>query len=376
MSNPSRHPWMASRENNIDFLRFALACVVIHTHSYEMTGRHYAGMANRLLHLELGGAWLAVNAFFALSGVLITASWLKSTSTTDYFRRRLLRIYPGFVAAILFCVLIVGPLGGATLATYFRDTETYAFFKPLIFGPIGTLPGVFETLHWKGQVNSSLWTIRFELFCYVLLAVLGLTTLLRHRAAILSLFLLSLIAQIAQTAAWPGRWEMVLPFFGDVWEVIRFIVFFLAGATFYLYRDVIPFDRRLFAAAAIVLVAAFALKLSIIALPICGVYCLMYVAFHPTLRLPNCGKYGDFSYGMYLYAFPIQQLLVLYFRPAQNPLILSLVGAVLTLAVAFLSWHLIEKPALALKGRRTSKALPVEPQSPETTKTAPALGPP
>jgi peptidoglycan/LPS O-acetylase OafA/YrhL len=341
-----------SRRNNLDFLRFFLACVVIHTHSYEMVGHHYTGMVSRIIHLEFGGAWLAVNGFFAISGFLIAASWLKSQSTPDYFRKRALRIYPGFIAAILFCVLLVGPLGGADIRTYFTNPQTYSFFRPLLFGPNGWLPGVFESQPWKGMVNSSLWTIRFELFCYVFLAALGLMTLLRRRGVMLSLLLLAVTAQFAEQHEWPMKWNLVTPFFGDLWEIIRFIVFFLAGTAFYLYREKIPFNARIATVAGVILTVAFAAGLSTLALPFCGVYLLFFFAFHPHIPLHNFGKHGDFSYGMYLYAFPVQQLLVLYVPFTRNPILLTLLAFVCTLVLAYLSWHFIEKPFLSLKRAR------------------------
>jgi peptidoglycan/LPS O-acetylase OafA/YrhL len=342
----------SSRHNNFDFLRFLLAVIVIHTHSYALCGAEYTGFLQRLRHLDFGGAWLAVNGFFAISGFLIAGSWMKSPSLGEYLRRRALRIYPGFIACTVLCVVLVGPLGGADLGSYFGDWRTYAFFQPLILGPTASLPGVFTSVPWHGVVNASLWTIRFELFCYLLLATLGLSGALRRPRVILALFAVALACQFAEQHEWPTRWNMVFPLAGDLWELPRLIVFFLAGATLFVYRNRIPLDGRLATACVLALSVAFYVRATTLLLPVCGVYLLFYFAFSPRVGLQHFGKHGDFSYGMYLYAFPIQQLLVHHFSGVRSPILLTLLALPLTFGAAFMSWHLVEKPFLALKKKR------------------------
>jgi len=370
LSFHSDNAW-ESRRNNLDFLRFFLACVVIHTHSYRMVGAEYTGIVERLRHLDLGGAWLAVDGFFAISGFLITQSWMRARSPVDYFKRRALRIYPGFIAAILLCMFVVGPLGGASLPEYFSNPQTYTFFKPLALGPLGTLPGVFVNQPWSGAVNESLWTIRFELFCYILLAGLGLCRLLRLRFVMLAMFVLAVAVQCAQESQWPGRWNLVTPYFGDLWEVVRFLVFFLAGSVFYLFRDRIPFAVLPALLSTSLLAIAFVFHFTAPILPFCGTYLLLYVGFHPRLPFHNFARFGDFSYGMYLDAFPIQQLLVMYVPITRsNPIVLSLVAFVCTLIAAVLSWHLLEKHFLRMKNRSRHNVAPA-PIAPATEPSLP-----
>lgn len=341
----------SSRFNNFDFLRFLLAAIVIHTHSYALCGVEHKGLVERLQHFDIGGAWLAVNGFFAISGYLIAGSWMKSLSLRDYLRRRALRIYPGFVSCILFCVLIVGPLGGADLHSYFSDWRTYLFFQPLLLGPTSSLPGVFSSVPWQNTVNASLWTIRFELLCYLLLAILGLVGALR-RPIILALFSIAVACQIAEQHQWPSRWNMVFPLVGDLWELPRLIVFYLSGMVVFVYRDSIRFDGRMAVLCTFALAIAFYLHSTTLLLPVCGVYLLFYFAFSPRIKLQRFGKHGDFSYGMYLYAFPIQQLLIYHFAGLRTPVLLTILAVPLTFCAAFISWHIIEKPFLALKKSR------------------------
>lgn len=338
-----------TRANNLDVLRFILACVVIHSHSYLLTGRDYHSLRAKALHLQIGGGWLAVNFFFMLSGFLVCNSWLRSRGLGDYLKRRTLRIYPGFFAVLAFCVFIVGPLSGVNLHGYFASAQTWTFFRPLLLGPVGQLSGAFASAPWPGQVNVPLWTIRFEFICYLLLAGIGLAGLLRKRERVLWLFLIAVIALAAQARGWPGAWPTSVRYFGAIDEFPRFIVFFLAGSVFYLYRDLIPQSDGLAVCALIALLAAGAAGQFALALAFCGPYLIFYLAFHPRVRFHHFARHGDFSYGMYLYGFPVQQLLVRYLPAAHQPVVLTCLALLGALALAALSWHLVEKPFLKLK---------------------------
>src|SRR5216117_1311503 len=112
MPTPTLRDVSQTRYNNFDFLRFAMACIVIHTHSYVLAGVAYTGNLQRLKHLDFGGASMAVNVFFLISGFLIASSFQNSASALHYLKKRMLRIYPGFAASLAFCIFIVGPLAG------------------------------------------------------------------------------------------------------------------------------------------------------------------------------------------------------------------------------------------------------------------------
>lgn len=290
-----------------------------------------------------------MNGFFIISGFLIAQSWFRSPEPFNFFKKRFLRIYPALIAALAFCVFIVGPLGGADLHSYFSQSETYRFFLPLFLGPYGGLPRVFENAPWIGMVNGSIWTIRFEIFCYFLLAAMGMLGMLRHPRIVLVFLAISLLAAFAETSAFPYPWKLILPYFGDIPELPRFISYFLSGVVFYLFREEIRCSVTLFLIACAGAAAVYLSPVQTLLLPIFIAYIVLYFAFSPRIPLQNFGVRGDFSYGIYLYAFPVQQLLIRYAPAAHQPLILTVLAFPITLLLAMLSWHFIERPFLQFK---------------------------
>jgi peptidoglycan/LPS O-acetylase OafA/YrhL len=358
MAHPTFAQLSRSRSNNFDFLRFFLAFVVIYTHAFALCGVHWSSWSERLRHGDFGGAWLAVDGFFILSGFLITQSYFSSGGLGDFWKKRVLRIYPGFAAAILFCVLIVGPLGGANLSSYFRDWRTYAFFQPLALRDVVTLPGVFASAPMRGMVNGSIWTIRFELICYALTAALGMTGLLGRRYWVLGVFAVSLAVGAAQVGSFPNHriWERLIfvPYFGNLYEMPRFLSCFLAGTSFYLFRDRLACSGVIAMPCVLAMAATF--WASSVTVPIFGAYLLFYFAFSGQIRLHHWGRRGDFSYGLYLYAFPVQQLLVHFWNPRMQPFVLLAASFAITMGLAFLSWHGVEQPLLKLKNPRKAQS--------------------
>ena len=333
-----------TRENNFDFLRFFLATLVLFAHCFALSGPA-AGLEplSRLLNQQTDGGGLAVQFFFTISGFLVTASWERSRSVWQYLQKRILRIYPGWIVSLVFCVLIVGPLGGADLDSYFTDPGTREFFKPLALHYTELPLQVFAHNPLTYNVNGSTWTIPNEIFCYLLLTLLGVLGLLLRRAFTALLFAGVLIFALSHP-----HFSLRVRYFGSLDALPWLFSAFLSGATFYLYRDKIPRSSRgLMAALAILALTSRAgLRFT---LPICGTYALFWLAFAPAGVLRHFGKRGDFSYGIYLYAFPVQQLLIYYFGPRLSPWTLFPLAFLPTLALAWVSWNFVEKPFLRFK---------------------------
>jgi peptidoglycan/LPS O-acetylase OafA/YrhL len=294
----------------------------------------------------LGGLGVAI--FFVMSGFLITESWKRDPRPGAFFKKRLLRIVPALFAAILFVAFGLGLLDSALgPSRYLSEPATWDYLWSLsIFRMRYFLPGVFESNPFPRAVNGSLWTIPFEAGCYVAVGVLGWLGLFPRRLLVL-LVLVGLIL-----VDWRPAGGLGMPLSG-AWtrSFARYASYFFAGALLYLM------PRRVIRSPAVGLVAVLVLlcflrtslaqPIGRLSIPIL----VLFAAWVPAPVLQGFGRFGDFSYGMYLYAFPIQQWLVEAVPAARLPGGLFALSFPATLAVAGVSWHFLEAPALRLKAR-------------------------
>ena len=328
----------ARRDNNFDALRIAAALAVIVGHSYILTGRLAEEPKVTGLQLE----YIGVSIFFVISGYLITGSWERSRSIGQYLSSRALRIAPLLFLVILLSTFLLGPLVTTLpIGEYLTNTETWRYLINLVLLPADGLPGVFEANPYPGVVNGSVWTLRAEVICYLVVLVLGLLP----RVAQLVGFTLFGAASIALVINGPVIIAgSSLSAAGGTW------IFFAIGA---LARLLLP--RSVFKP----VIAAALVVLWIVVSPIAGAftyplawivisYTVLSVGFASTPVVRRAARFGDLSYGLYLWAFPVQQLVVLLFGVL--PFALNLVVVVLiTAALSFASWHLLEKRALAAR---------------------------
>ena len=175
-----------NRSNNFNALRFLLSASVIFGHSYLLYGAPLREPFTLLTRRQAAAGDLAVDGFFIISGFLILQSWRASKTASDYFRKRVLRIYPGYLVCALLCIFLVGPLG-AGAARYF---ETMPWKESLLGLPFLSLLNLQTFVNSPvPNVNSSLWTISIEFACYIFVAILGLLGASRDRPFTLAAFL-------------------------------------------------------------------------------------------------------------------------------------------------------------------------------------------
>jgi peptidoglycan/LPS O-acetylase OafA/YrhL len=339
-----------SHSGTIDFTRLSLAVLVVYSHSFALLA---GGDHSEPLFVWTDGqiTWggLAVDVFFIISGYLITASWTRSATPRAFFRNRGLRIYPGFAVAIAIGVLLVAPFStDAGISTnpgkWLWGTLNLRGYEP---------DGVFPDVPFAGSLNGSVWSISYEFWCYFGTAMFGVLGWLTRRRVVLFVFLASIAVSIVVVQLHLRLGGGILGvIFGDPWLWARLLPYYVAGWTFYLLRDRVPLSWPLAVAAVGSLVIGTVCAPWGVALtfPIALGYLLVFATRNRKPRLTGVTRYGDLSYGVYLYAFPIQQLLVRY-HIARTPLTLFLAATPLTLMAAVLSWHLIEKHCLA---RRSS----------------------
>jgi peptidoglycan/LPS O-acetylase OafA/YrhL len=326
-----------------DIFRHLAALTVLVSHSFPITsGNDSSEPFNILSRGQLTMGTLAVYVFFVISGFLIAQSADRSRNVQGFIRKRALRIMPGLLVVVVLTDLVLGPIV-TTLPwdKYFGAAELWRNFKSLLFLPnTNSLPGVFKENPVYSAVNGSLWTLRHEVASYAVLALTVLFPALRRPRVIVAIALLCW--------ALPALTPSLLSHLPNVLrEFFPLASCFFAGTAFYTLRDRVPMRPTVATASAVVLLV------SIIWIPFryAGPFTLGYVVIFFGLLIPR-GRlwpgHRDYSYGIYLYAFPIQQTVQLYLP---SPWWLnSLISLPLTLACGALSWHLVERRALALKG--------------------------
>jgi peptidoglycan/LPS O-acetylase OafA/YrhL len=347
-----------SRENNLDFVRLVLAILVILSHSWSIgTGDSVLEPMTRLSHGQATFGTIAVHAFFIISGFLITNSFLRSRSLWTYLKKRVARIYPGFIVCMVVCASVVVPLSGARLLPDRLAPRLISFV-----GRTLALHRFTHTIAFAGSpnsaINDSVWSIPDEFYCYLLVAVIGLVGVLRKRYFVEIMFFASLVS-IEVVSFMAGSQKLITNVSLDRWFHFQSCAMLLAGMLFFLLRDKIPHKNSLAVASVLVLAIASQVPHAwYLAFAFAGTYLVFWFAFHPRISLHHAALYGDFSYGIYLYAFPIQQLITLAMGSRLNPYLLFLMSTPASLLAAVLSWYGVERWFLA-SGRRHGRDAPI-----------------
>lgn len=330
--------------NNFDSLRLLFAVLVVFSHSFPIA--RSTNDTEPLFVLTHGQATfgnISVWAFFLISGFLITRSWQRSPSILKYLKHRVGRIYPGFAAATIVAAVVFIPLATYTpihLAVSLKELLfSCLWLQDLHYAPI------FPNNPLHDALNGSLWSVSFEARCYLGVIFLGLTGLLRKRWIVVALFFIVLGLRLyTDVTGWiPGTGPLP-SFVGFPLFWFAVLPFFLAGTIFQISGGPALLRRPWLALAAALLVASnFVPHGLVVTMPICGSYLLMGLAYLPLLHPIRLGRFGDFSYGTYLYAFPIQQLIAQRSHGHISPWLLFLEAAPLAVGAGVLSHFLVER---------------------------------
>ncbi len=292
---------------------------------------------------------VAVDGFFLISGFLITSSFVKSAALGGYLFKRVARIIPAYLVSFWICIFVVAPFAGCERSAYSAHVLTQQLSRNLLLLQ-PDVPGCFHSLRFP-VLNGSMWTITYEFFCYVLTAILGLTGIFRPRNLrfMTALTILIVCLHCSGYASRFGVPEAAVFSSGET--NTRFVAAYLVGSLFYLLRDDLKLTRNgALLALGILLAMLFHSQIADTAVLICGGYIIFWFALKATFVRMGPLTDVDISYGVYLYAWPIQNLLILYDADI-NPWLLCAVSVVLAGCAGFLSWILVEKPALSLAHR-------------------------
>lgn len=327
-----------SRDNNFQLIRFIAASMVLFSHSFVViTGNYDQEPLGKFLGLDF--AELAVDIFFVISGFLVTSSLLHRRNLFSFLWARFLRIYPAAIVNSLFCVFFIGILCTSfPITDYLISSKTYSYLlnNSLLFkfNIYGYLPGT-------SIVNVSLWTLPWETKAYAALALLAFLWWSRKELIVLTVAIFSIVIFLMH--------HSITIFNNPVYgHLFRFSSFFFVGSAIYIYRKHIPLSQKYLLTSLIVLLFSVILKMFFFAYILLLPYIVISSAYVIGGFIRNFNKVGDYSYGMYLFAFPIQQSIYHLF-PTINIVTMFFSSFLVTLLIAICSWHFIEKTALAFK---------------------------
>ena len=337
------------RDNNFNLLRILAAIGVLVSHAYPISLG--VGTAEPLSAL-LGGLTLgtvSVMIFFSISGFFITRSFAGRKSLGQFLQARALRLFPALIVVLGVTVLVSGVwLTTATQPAFWAAAPEYILRNVTLFFPRYDLPGVFLLNPYGPAINGSLWTLNYEVLCYFGVVLAGLAGLLT-RPVFFGLALLGFVAAYSLSMAHTLHPRLD--------SLLMLGLPFAIGMSFWVWRRSIPLSVPL---ALALLGLAYLMRQTAITAPVLAValsYTTFVIGYAKIPVLAAYNRAGDYSYGTYVYAFPIQQMLAGFgiVTPFSN----MALALPFTLCFAVLSWHLVEAPAMRLK----RKGVPLKPAS-------------
>jgi peptidoglycan/LPS O-acetylase OafA/YrhL len=340
----------AGRNNNFNLLRLMAAGAVIVSHSYPLSlGKGTLEPLEDSLGFTLGGA--AVEAFFAISGFFIAQSFDRCGSLLDFLAARVLRLVPALAVVSILLAGIVGPLVSTLDARGYYASPDVWWYVPRavsIFWRQDTLPGVFAADPYPNIVNGPLWTLAYEVLCYSALVTAGVCGLLNKRR--FPIFI-GLYAAFYLSAHFLMRYVDL-----STYSAMGFP--FVIGMTVYVYRDVILLRAWIFALMFGVAAALSVLHVAVVPAWAAVIsYGCFYFGFARIPALLAYNRLGDYSYGLYIYGWPVQQIAA-QFIPDLRPVGLMCITFGVAIPCAMASWRLVERPALRLRNSFAEANLP------------------
>lgn len=298
------------RSHNLQLMKYIAAIMVICSHAFPIvTGNMNTEPLYRLTNGQLSMGGFAVAVFFLSAGYFIPSSMEKKKTAKAFFKARCMRIFP-----LLWIVVIVSILMGAVISTddmssYWCDRRTWFYLLNGLLIPVHNLPGVFENVPYLPTVNGALWTLPVEFLCYIVCFLLYKMRFLKEKWYFLYMIPASALAGMLLLV------EKQYPFF---MQVYRPCFLFVIGMGYWIYREKIKLDSKLFIPGLILFGLSLIFHVANIGIFILFPYLCMFLWFGHKQISDRIDFLGDMSYGIYLCGFPIQQLLVEFFKDRVN----------------------------------------------------------
>ena len=347
------------KNNSFNDLRFIMAALVIYVHAYVFYygfGQQQVDILTSISNNQISFGTFAVYGFFIISGFFMIQS-LERTNLKNYIKNRFYRIIPAFWVSLFISAFILAPLissenvfyplSGSAIEFFFKS----AFFH--LFGYSWEINGVFSTNPFPNAINGSMWTLKHEIACYLLLPF---SMYVAHNSRKILLFITIglFILAVSNLQASFLLFKMNTHYWVlSTAEYSSFIVlstYFFIGACIYSFRDYIVVSKRLIILGIIFcLMGIFFGNIKLIFLVILP---YLIVSFGVLIKKSFSSNFGDYSYGLYIYAFPIQQTIIHFYADKLNFIFFVILSYVITILLSILSWHYIENPILKLKKKK------------------------
>ncbi len=343
-----------SRKNNFDFLRLIFASFVIITHSYPLSGSIEYDLIGQLTNGQYSFSYIGVKGFFVISGYLIFQSLLRSKNIVNYYKKRLLRLYPALFVVLLL-TLILAPIVYEGNYSIFNNKSFWTYLpNNLLFYKLQySIDGIFENNKFKSGINGSLWTIRFEFTLYVIISFLIIFKKNKRllKVALILLFFLFFVSYVVIYEQIIYYIESIgkIKIFDGVKNLLDLGLFFIGGSVLAAFDfEKIKSKERILILIFIFLLLSFYFDILYFTIYFCFPILIIVLGLYPIPYLYKIGhKIGDLSYGIYIYGFPVQQTLMYYYK--LTTIELMIYSMIISYIFAYFSWHVVEKKALKLK---------------------------
>jgi peptidoglycan/LPS O-acetylase OafA/YrhL len=329
--------------NNYDFLRILASLCIMFYHSFGLTNSQLREPLIILTEGKLNTSFIGLSIFFSISGFLIAKSALRSSSLKNYLWKRLLRIQPLLFFLCILTVFMLGPLyTSLSTSAYFKSINTWTYFRNVmpLFGLQFTLPGVFTHNPLEAGVNGSLWTLIVEERLYLLMSFLFLFRM-KKRYFLVFILILNIVFLLNHLIS-----HVPIPLLSS--SAFFYGLIFLNSAILYIIKiDFNKWALHFLVAGIIIFFITYSFSVSTI-LDCYTMPLIVNSLAHIKGPLNKAGKWGDFTYGTYVFAFPIQQMLIA--NGFSNvPYKVFLLTFLITIPLAIVSWHFLEKKFLSMK---------------------------
>ncbi len=331
------------KKNNFDSLRLLAATTVLLSHQFALMG-----LPEPKPFPDTTWGTLSVMVFFVISGYWVTQSWMADPHLGRFVSRRLLRLLPGLCFVVLISLFVLGPIvTDLSLSDYFSSGKTWRYLNNIRLAIVYELPGVFVGNPYPRIVNGSLWTLPVEARWYLVVAGTGLLGFMRFKHALLLAWIMGAWFYGRQISPDGLQHPDVFWTFG---------IFFLAG----MRLSISKLPHQIVILLGVVALFSFYLGAWFFGLAIALPLLVTVIGLSAFPFLKEVGRLGDLSYGVYIFAFPVQQTVIRFLGPTMTHAPLLLISLVVTYALAFVSWHAVESPALQLKRKlQSTKKSPI-----------------